>query len=309
MQKEIKIWLEKPQGRYQEGVAIFEACASPEIKKKYLEYFKKETGEPKQFAPHFTVLVSKVSDIHRNMRLNPEAFKDVKLTFVQSDNSELLAEKERQIEELKSEKEELEIQIEELEDDAETNAQEIADKEAEVEELEQKLETLGADFESLKQKRGIQIVHYDNLPDEIRKKYERVREITPLMANLHAEISVDRLHHATRAKLVRELVALDDERRAAWDVIDDWAEGKNVGETLAVALAEQKPTLEFSTDDVVKGAQIERRTNRLKENIARSQKVADNTAERKLIRENALKRVEAYKAELEELEKLIKKDE
>ena len=301
MQKEIKNWLEKPQGRYQEGVTIFEACASPEIKKKYLEYFKKEAGEPKQFDPHFTILVSKVSDIHRNMRINPDAFKDVKLTFVQSDNSELLAEKENQIKELKSEKEELEIQIEELEEDAETNAQEIADKEAEVEVLEQKLEELGADFEKLKVRRGIQIVHYNNLPPEIRKLYDRVREITPVMASLHSEISVEKLHHSTRAKLVKQLTALDDERRSAWDVIDDWAEGKKV------EFPEEKPAIEFSTDDVVKGAQIVRRIGRLKENIARSQQTAD-TAKRKLIKENALKRVEAYRAELEELENLIKDD-
>jgi len=298
----INDWIKNPKGRYQEGVAIFKACAPTEMSKNFLAYFEAEKGEPKQFDMPFPILVNKVSFIRDLIALNPDQFKDVKLTIVKTpDNSEELELKNKEIEALKAEIEAKEIEIEELEYDAEENKDEISEKEAEIEELELKLEELGAEFQKLKDRRGIQIVHFDNLPPEIRKLYDRVKEITPLMASLHADISVPKLNNMKRKSLVNQLVKLDDERRAAWDVIDDWSEGKKV------EFSEGIQPIEYSADKVVKGAQIARRIDRLKENITRSRTVADN-AERQTIKQNALNRTASYEAELTELEKLIKTD-
>ena len=299
MIKIIEEWIKNPKGNYQGGVAIFKACASTEIRKKYLSYFEKEKGEPAMHALHFTMLINKVCDIRNKAKLNPKILEGVEFTVVKSmDNNELIEQKNQEIEDLKAEINFLEDEIEDLELDVETNAEEIEEKESEIEALELKLEELGADFEKLNERRGVQIVHFDNLPDEIRKLYERVKEITPLMANLHAEISVEKLHHMTRKKLVDQLIDLDDERRAAWDTIDDWSEGKTIEPV------QEKVPLEYSTDNVAKGAQMARRIERLKENIIRSEKTL-NESDRELIKLNAQKRIDTYKLELEELETQI----
>ena len=277
----IKEWLANPKRTYADGLAIFKTAASPEIKKKYSEYFSSVT-EPKQFDIHFGMLINKITDIERKISINPDAFKDMKLVLATApDNNDAeIAAKEIEIEELKAEIENLEEQN------------------ADAEKVQEKIEALQAELEVLKEQRGVKIVQYDNLPADIKALYDRVKEITPIMASLHAEISVEGLNQTTRAKLVKKLTDFDDERRSAWDTIDEWAEGKTMEHDL------EQPT--YSENEVVKGAEIARRIIRLKENITRSQDAADK-AERETIKQSALKRVATYTAELAELEAIVSK--
>ena len=290
MLKNIQEWLADPKRKYADGLAIFKTAAAPEIKKKYGEYFSAVEGEPEQFDMHFGMLINKVSDIENKMRINPDAFKDLTLLVAPVDNSKEIAAKEAEISTLKATIETLqskEIESTEIED----NATVIS-----LTEAEEKLLALETELETLKEKRGISIVQYDNLPEDIKKLYDRVKAITPLMASLHADISVEEIHPNTRKSLAKKLCDLDDERRLAWDAIDVWSEGKTV-----------EPTLEansFSDDVLAKGMQIARRMERLKENINRSKDSAEK-ADRQTIKASALARIEKYEKELAELQALV----
>lgn len=311
MLKIIQLWLAKPSGRYQDGLAIFTQLASADIKKKYLEYFGQVKGEPKQHDIHFTMLINKVSDIARNIQVNPKLFENVQLVLKEiapdADTLKAIEEKTAQITELKekieflkSENEdvldenlELSDQVEELESNLET-------AQGEVSEYEEKLKELETELTALKAKRGIQIVAIKDMPEDLQKSYARNQEITPLMAKLHSEISVEKLHPSTRKKLVKQLCDLDDERRANWDAIDDWSEGKTVEPAIV------KEEITYDADLVVAGAQKARRILKLEENIKNSQKTFD-TAERGVIKENAAKRLEAYQKELAQLQSELDK--
>lgn len=295
MKKIIQEWLANPKRTYADGLAIFKTAASPEIKKRYAEYFS-SVENPEQFDIHFGMLINKVSDIERKITLNPDAFKDLKLVLAvaTADNAVEIAAKEVEIEELKETIESLQSEKADV-DDLETELEEKADA---LETAETALAQKEAELEALKEQRGVQIVQYDNLPADIKKLYDRVKEITPIMASLHAEISVEGLHHSTRTKLVKKLVELDDERRSAWDTIDEWAEGKTMEHDLELPA--------YSENEVVKGAEIARRIIRLKENITRSQDAADK-AERETIKQSALTRVASYTVELAELEAIVSK--
>lgn len=291
----IREWLAKPSGRYFDGLAIFTQLASPKIKEKFERFFNEMKSEPTTLDIHFTMLINKVADIERNVSLSPKAYEGVTLTFklVEADDEtkELIATKELELADLRTKVEELEADKGEVDDEnLELNDQ--------VEELEESIQALEDELETLRAKRGIQIVNYDNLPEDIQKLYDRVRIITPEMASIHAEISVEKLHYKTREKLVAQLYKLDDERRAAWDAIDDWSEGKQT-ETPIV-----KEALPYSDDQVIAGAQMARRIIKLEENIKNSQATYDK-ADREVIKENALKRIEAYNKELAELKALL----
>jgi ribosomal silencing factor RsfS len=291
----IKNWLAKPSGRYFDGLAIFLQLAPKNILDKYAAFFSELKKEPKQGDIHFSILINKIADIERKVALNPKAFEHIQLFIKEAGPDQetilLIAEAETKIAELKQ-------SVEDLEDKKTDVDDENSDLQLRVDELEAEIEGRENELAEIKAKRGIQIVKYDTMPEDIQAAYDRNREITPLMAKLHAEASVEKLNHKTREKLVAQLLKLDDERRANWDLIDDWSQGKET-ETPIV-----KEALVYSNDKVIAGAQMARRVEALKENIARSTKTAEN-AEREVIKENALKRVEAYKAELEELLKLI----
>jgi len=303
MQKTIQEWLTKPSGRYFDGLAIFTQLASADIKKKYEAFFREVKSEPKSVDIHFTMLVNKVAQIDQKFTANPSAFEGLTLLLkesapdaatleaIEAKNIEI-ANLKSKIENLKTdnvdvldENSELNYQVEDLENDLESAKDEVSVYEA-------KLEALESELEVLKEKRGIQIVAFNDLPEELQKLYNRNKEITPIMASIHADISVEGLHHSTRKKLVKQLCELDEERRANWDKIDDWSEGKTVEFEV-----EKSP---YSADLVIAGAQMLRRVDNLRENISRS-KAAYEAADREVIKENAMKRLTAYETELAEL--------
>jgi len=301
MLKTIQTWLADPKRKFSDGLAIFETAASDDIKKKYLQYFK-DNQEDGQFSPALCMLTNKVAAIEFKIKINPDQFKDMTLviTGVPVAGVDEIAAKENEIAELKAEiealtaeKSDVDEENTDLTDNVEELESEIEDHVAALSEAEALLEEKEAELTALKERRGLSIVAYDNLPEDIKKLYDRVKVITPEMASIHADISVEKLHIKTRESLVRKLVKLDDERRAAWDTIDEWSEGKTVEPVL------EKPA--YSENVLVAGAQIVRRIERLKENLVRSQATADSS-EREVVKDNALKRIEVYTAELAELE-------
>lgn len=310
MLKIISAWLAKPSGRYSDGIAIFEQLAPTDIKNKYLDFFKSVKGEPKQHELHFAMLINKVSDIERKIKLNPKAFENIELVLkvthpdaetlaaIEEKNAKLTALKIK-VETLKNENSNVISENEELTEKVEDLETDLDESKNTIEELENQISLLEKDIEALKAKRGVQIVAFKDMPAELQVKFERAKIITPLMGSLHSQISVPALNHKTREKLVKQLLELDDERREIWDAINDWSEGNEVAEDAKPEVAE------YSADPIIAGAQIARRIERLKENIVRSQATADTT-EKETIKENALARVESYKAELAELEAKLK---
>ena len=305
MLKTIQEWLADPKRKYADGLAIFKTASSPDIKKKYGEYFSSVVGEPDQFDMHYGMLVNKVSDIENKMRVNPDAFKNLKLVVaaVSVDNSKEIADKEAEIAQLKAtidsfnlKKVETPLENEVLTEKTNSTETELTETTDALTQAEEKLLALETELTVLKEQRGISIVQYDNLPAEIKKLYDRVKVITPFMASLHADISVENLNVNTRKSLVKKLCDLDDERRNAWDAIDAWSEGKTVEPVLEKSL--------YSDDKIVKGMQMARRIIQLKENIRCSQETADK-ADRETIKLNAIERISAYEKELAQLQVLL----
>lgn len=286
-------WIENSQRKYADGLALFEACATETQKKEYLAYFKDaDPDEQTQFSQPMTILTNKLVAVKQMMQVAPENFKDVKIIEkkADSDNSEIVA-KQEEIDALQSTIEELTEKIENSEDDNSDLQDELDDKEAELDELKEELE-------ALKKKRGIQIVAAKDLPKSIQKLLDRNKAITPLMASIHAEIANESTPEEKRKELVKQLCDLDDERRAGWDKINQWAEGNNT----KVEELEEKPL--FDSDPILAGLQIARRIERVKENLARSKKAIE-TAKNDKLRTNAENRVAAYQTELDELEKML----
>lgn len=300
MLKIITDWLEDKNRKYSDGIVIFETLGSTSDVSKFLPFFKK-VDNPGPHDIQFTILVTKVSEIARNAKVSPKILEGKVLSLVPTDdNSALIAEKNNQIlalklklDALKTENEQLiadNSDLEESIDDLEHDLSEATDS---IESYESQIADLETEIDALKAKRGLQIVALKDMPEDIRKKYERNQQITPLMGSLHGQISVEGLHHMTRAKLVKQLTDLDDERRQNWDDIESWSEGRETED-----FSNEAPV--YDADPTVAGAQMARRIERIKENMTRSQAVADTT-DKETIKANALKRIEAYQAELDEL--------
>lgn len=130
-------------------------------------------------------------------------------------------------------------------------------------------------------------VDVNAMPDEIKKLYARVKEIMPLYAKLHAELTAVESDEERKA-LAKQLADLDDERRRAWAKIDAWNENKGV------ELDEQRP--EYSDNPLLRGMQIERSIKRVRDNIstakasiAKLEKGDDPKKEEKLAKVNLRK--------------------
>jgi len=304
MLKIIEEWLAKPSGRYQDGLAIFSQLAPEDIKKKYLNFFQEVEAEKDQFDTHFTMLINKVSAIAHKIKVNPKVFENVELILKTVDlDSETqktiedknlkIAELKEKLQGLKSDNQELISENEDLNENVEDLESDLDEAKDTIEEYESQIADLETEINELKAKRGIQIVALKDMPEDLQKKYERNQQITPLMAKYHADMSVEGLHPSTREKTVKLLLELDDERRQNWEDIDAWSEGRQTEDfTIEVPAYDADPT--------IAGAQMARRVERLKENIARSKDVADKS-EKETIKVNALKRIETYESELAEL--------
>ena len=194
----------------------------------------------------------------------------------------------------------LTIEVEELNTDLEDKQSEIDDLEYDKDELQLQYSAAAEEIEALKAElegKGLKVLSDSDLPSKIQEKRTRIKAIVPLMAVLHTEMSVETLTDDERKDKAEELCLLDDERRTLWDEVDDFLEGK---ESVLVEAKE----IEYSDDPIVKGVQVAKRIERLKENIKRSQKSAD-TSKSPNIAASAQRRAEKYQVELDELESLV----
>lgn len=308
--KEIAIWLSNRQRKYADGLDLFKKHASEDLKKKHLSFFS-EVSNPPQFDTHFSVLINKLNTVLRTsgQRVQvstSEAAAMIIKTAVnkteQLKESLNKAEGERVLSDIKKAEQELfELQdrIEELEDDNDDKSGEIEELEAELGSKNEELLELQDRLSQLRT--GVKIVTYSALPDEMKFIYNRIREITPLYASLFTEMSDEKLTPEEREPIAQQVNSLYLERAELWNKLDTWAEGRHI----QLDVQEQK-TEDLQTDDVHKGMQIANRIERLKENIRRTEVAIRGHIKngKENLKIKAEQRLEDYKKELSELEKM-----
>ena len=143
------------------------------------------------------------------------------------------------------------------------------------------------------QETGDKKVDPDKLPEELQPVMARIKEIVPLMAKLHADMSNEPADDK-RIPIIQELVKLDNERRRAWATIDNYEP------------SEEETHIEAKT--IAMGADIQKRIVQLKELISRAKSKAKEHSSngKKELAAKAVKRGEKYTDELAQLEMLVK---
>lgn len=299
---QIKQWLGNRQRKYADGVAIFMAVARKVQLEKYAKYFA-EVSSPEIFDHHFTMLVNLLTRIHNDILRQPalypkasEEVVDVKM-LQQEEQAKVLKEKDSLISFCEEHIAKLNERLEELGDSGDDNSTEITSIRSEIEAHERQLKDLQAEVAELS-KPGVKVITEASMPAAIKTAYARIKEIVPLYASLHAELSNESIADEQRKKYADELCKLDDERRKLWKKIDDWSEGKGTLEL-------DTPRPEYSDNPVVRGYELARAVKRLKQNIANSTTSAQKAKEdgRETVYENAMKRIARYESELAEVEK------
>lgn len=303
-------WLADRKRKYADGLALFQALAPEEMRKKYIAFFS-EVKEVPQFDSHFTVLVNKLTTVARLSSAQPQitisergsillktavaATKAIEKTADQLKGDKVL--KEILVKE--SELFKLQDKITELEEDNDDKSGEIDQLQAELEEAQEELQELQDQFALLRP--GAKIATYSSLPDNIRTIFDEVRQITPLYAALFTEMQNEALTAEQRKPIADQVHELWSRRAKLWDQIDAWAEGKQIQLKTEVQKTEELPA-----DQLLKGMQIANRIERLRENIRRTEtSIAQHEKNGKLnLRQKAEQRLAYYKRELAELDNL-----
>lgn len=303
-------WLADRKRKYADGLALFQALAPEEMRKKYIAFFS-EVKEVPQFDSHFTVLVNKLTTVARLSSAQPQitisergsillktavaATKAIEKTADQLKGDKVL--KEILVKE--SELFKLQDKITKLEEDNDDKSGEIDQLQAELEEAQEELQELQDQFALLRP--GAKIATYSSLPDNIRTIFDEVRQITPLYAALFTEMQNEALTPEQRKPIADQAHELWSRRAKLWDQIDAWAEGKQIQLKTEVQKTEELPA-----DQLLKGMQIANRIERLRENIRRTEtSIAQHEKNGKLnLRQKAEQRLAYYKRELAELDNL-----
>lgn len=303
-------WLADRKRKYADGLALFQALAPEEMRKKYIAFFS-EVKEVPQFDSHFTVLVNKLTTVARLSSAQPQitisergsillktavaATKAIEKTADQLKGDKVL--KEILVKE--SELFKLQDKITELEEDNDDKSGEIDQLQAELEEAQEELQELQDQFALLRP--GAKIATYSSLPDNIRTIFDEVRQITPLYAALFTEMQNEALTPEQHKPIADQVHELWSRRAKLWDQIDAWAEGKQIQLKTEVQKTEELPA-----DQLLKGMQIANRIERLRENIRRTEtSIAQHEKNGKLnLRQKAEQRLAYYKRELAELDNL-----
>lgn len=300
--EQLATWLGDRQRKYADGLALFNALANVQMKKKFAAYVSDAPEAPHIFDPHFTQLVNCLSKIDREIKdspsLYPAAMEEVIVikTMGEDERQKTITEKQEDITSLEETLDELKSRICDLENDSESHADELISLQDQLDEKMSELSSLKNEVNVLNSP-GIKIITEESLTPSIRKAYDRIKEITPLYASLHNDVANQEIPAEERQPLAEELCKLDDERRKLWKQIDTWAEGK--GE---LQLEEKHPVL--SENNIVRGIEIARQIKRLKNNIANSKAAAERAREdgKQTVMQNALDRVAKYETELAALE-------
>lgn len=287
MLKKIEDWLKNPKRDYASGLEFFNRLADTEMKARFGGFLNgvEDPADSKETVIHFPQLIQRVSLIHGKIKANPDAYKDLLVTESTKESIEKLIELQKKVDELDE-------KIGDLQADADGNADEINS-------LSNDLEDSNEEIEDLKKKlaeKNVKVITPADLPSQLAAAYARNKESTPLIASLHASLKDETITDEQRQGIVNELCFLDDERRRDWDDIDNYLESGNL------ALPEDR-LLVYSEDPVIKGAQIAKRIERLKENIRKSgdalAKHQESGKQNFVVK--AQNRLDAYTDELNEL--------
>lgn len=297
----LRNWLGNRQRSYADGVSLFKLLATPAQRDKFSAYFDAAPKAVGVWDHHFTMLVDQLSKIYRGITSNPALYPAAKNEYqvpieaAVTETNEKIAEMEEQVMEHEVRMAELRQELDDvLESMPDSDVSSIEEQLCEHEEA---IATLQKSIEELS-KPGVKVVTVDSMPKSIKSAYERIKEITPLYAHLHAEIADEHKSDGERKPLAEELCNLDDERRKLWAKIDAWSEGKGTFEP-----DEQRPT--YSDNATVRGYELARAVVRLKSNIKNAKEAARRAKAdgKETIYQNALKRQEKYEKELSEIEK------
>lgn len=302
-------WLADRQRKYADGMALFRLLANDSMKQRYGTFLERgEDGVTHPFDPRFTQLVNCLSKIAQNIRAGiviaaAEEDLDVRqISETESERQAALKKRNDRIQQLDDLNDDLQTRIGYLEDGSEEHAEEIEELKKQVESNLEEINQLRKEVDALNTP-GVKVVTEESLPKSLQKAYTRIKEIAPLYASLHNDLTNTELSDEERKKLADQLCELDDERRKLWRSIDQWAEGK-----ASLELDEKRP--EYSDNAVVRGYEMARQIKRLKENIRNSQTAAEKAQAdgRQNVYENAMKRIQRYEAELKELEEEVQQE-
>lgn len=222
-------WLGNRQRKYADGVALFDALAKQVQKEKYSAYFAAAPANPHIFDPHFTQLINCLTRISREIREAPELYPAANESIVEAKEvdekvrTEELTKRTAAIATHEQQIEELTERIEDLE--GSDNAGDISELQEQIDEHRTELEQLRKEVDALSEP-GVKVVTEASMPTSIKKAYARIKEIAPLYASLHNDIANPDINDEARKTLAEELCKLDDERRKLWKAIDAWSEGK-----------------------------------------------------------------------------------
>lgn len=299
-------WLANRQRKYADGMALFRSLASETMKQRYSAYLEcGADGVSHPFDPRFTQLANCLSKIAQNIRSGlvmaaaEEELKVGQISDTESEKQAALKKRSERIQELDDLNEDLQTRIGYLEDGSEEHVEELEELKKQVESNLEEINQLRKEVDALNTP-GVKVITEATLPKKLQKAYDRIKEIAPLYASLHNDLTNTELSDEERKKLADQLCDLDDERRKLWRSIDQWAEGK-----ATLDLSEKRP--EYSDNAVVRGYEMARQIKRLKENIRNSQAAAEKAQAdgRQNVYENAMKRIQRYEAELKELEEEV----
>ena len=285
-------WLADRKRKYADGLALFQALAPEEMRKKYIAFFS-EVKEVPQFDSHFTVLVNKLTTVARLSSAQPQITISERGSILLKTAVAATKAIEKTANQLKGDKVLKEILVKESE------LFKLQDKITELEEAQEELQELQDQFALLRP--GAKIATYSSLPDNIRTIFDEVRQITPLYAALFTEMQNEALTPEQRKPIADQVHELWSRRTKLWDQIDAWAEGKQIQLKTEVQKTEELPA-----DQLLKGMQIANRIERLRENIRRTEtSIAQHEKNGKLnLRQKAEQRLAYYKRELAELDNL-----
>lgn len=222
-------WLGNRQRKYADGITLFDALAKQVQKEKYSAYFAAAPVTPHIFDPHFTQLINCLTRISREIREAPEFYPAANESIVETKEvdekvrTEELTKRTAAIATHEQQIEELTERIEDLE--GSDNTGDISELQEQIDEHRTELEQLRKEVDALSEP-GVKVVTEASMPTSIKKAYARIKEITPLYASLHNDIANPDIEDEARKILAEELCKRDDERRKLWKAIDAWSEGK-----------------------------------------------------------------------------------
>lgn len=197
--KEVDKWLEDSKRCYALGVLLFDFFAPQTIRNKYIQFFNAVT-EPDPFSLEMSMLINKLTDIQRKLMIAPDAFKNLDLNVLKD-----------KIDALRN-----------VEKENPVDAGYFQDLLEEVELLRDENEELESIIES-----NDKFVAFEDLPELIQKLFSDLKELRPLMASVHGNLSTCSDNNARKA-LAEELCTLDEKRKEAWKQIDQWCKDEGV---------------------------------------------------------------------------------